>query len=208
MNKMFFFFAAGILIFSCPTANAQYADREGGIKVNTRALERVESHRSPLQLQLIDDRPRLTDHRRPETQPDTLIIYPSPLGTVPGRSIVIGNPASPSGPGESPFRTQNPMVSNTHELSPAGFQSNYRPGPSPFAQGLPKGSSSAGLSNYSETQVSAKLGPQSQAAKPLATQAKPQATMAYPAYATGNASGGQERRVSTGVLAKRILPKP
>lgn len=140
---------AGVLINAAP-ANAQSSD----LLVRSRKVEQsfapammrvpnrpeqVRWYKAPLQLQIVDPRPILTDTRRSAEQPIAfdIPIAPMPDGVVSGSATPLGNTIFI--PGVSGIRTSNPMVSNLPNLQHASFGSNIPPGGLMPSSSLPAG---------------------------------------------------------------------
>ena len=149
----------------------------------------------------------VTDHRRPEVQPNIIQINPGPVPVIPGTTTVIGNPAGAGvgGGASSPVR----MNQNLNSLPAAGFQSNYNPGRG-VANNLPSGTSTG---VHSLQKVNARLSPKERLAAqkntvPVASvvkkTAQPPAVLNYkttstaappPAYATTNTNQNVQGRL-------------
>lgn len=120
------------LLLVCSAAPAlaapqQRQQQHGGYMVDTSNLQLSTFNKSPLQVQILDNSPRVSDHRHP-AQVNPLIIAIPPLPNAQAVQIPVG--AVPIGngiyaiPSQSPSANRsNPMV-DLSNLPQAGYQSN------------------------------------------------------------------------------------
>lgn len=106
------------------------AHAKDGQMVNTAGLPPVTFHKSPPQLQILDDSPRVSDCRRPaEKSPPIVVNVPAlpesggavavPAGAVPVGNNIYVVPGAPAG-----VRNSNPMLGDYSYLQPAGMRSH------------------------------------------------------------------------------------
>jgi hypothetical protein len=133
MNKRPFFFLSTALISLALTtpALAQNQQEKSSIKVPV-VLERVRWYKAPLQIQIVDPRPQVTDNRRALEQADSLTVKLKPLPTPPPNHYVVGDP------GNEVVRRTAPA--QQFSLPPANF-ARYSASQAPVAARLPAGQS-------------------------------------------------------------------
>lgn len=105
-----------VLFFVCPQAQA-----EGGIYVDTKRLPKVEFHKSPLMIDIVNDGPIIKDRRRPQEGPNLLRIN---IPAVPqGQATVtdVNLPAPSNGGGNGGGGS---VTIDTNQLPQSGFESN------------------------------------------------------------------------------------
>lgn len=110
--------ALGLTALASP-ASAQNAGASG-VKVNKHALEKVQWYKAPIQLQLVDENPRLTDHRGGPAEATVFVPIPAaPAAPAPAAQLLPG--AGIASGGSLPVRMAPGALSN---LPRSGFASN------------------------------------------------------------------------------------
>lgn len=131
-------FGIASLIAAAP-ANAQQSE------INVKARQKAEFYNAPRRIQIIDERPIISDFREAPVAPQTIQLPPGPQGGAGGQGgMQGGGPMQlPAGPGMLPYRTQ-PMNLNTLPKVGFGQWSNIPARGMGPQQALPSGRSSGG----------------------------------------------------------------
>jgi len=200
MQKIFLPLAYGAVL-ACLLGSAcgsgQAALAQNSVTLHKGQLPQAGWYKAPLNIQITDDRPRVSDFRTPDEVPQDIII---PIGPVKG-----GQPQTVGSPGVKMVRSN---------LTPAyGGQSNISARKPINAGALPP-TTMGGHSPVDKPQprpIGMPAGPAREMIVAAQRQQKPAAAAAYPGYQNGGGSllsggGGGGHKVSENVVG--VLRKP
>lgn len=135
------------LVSTVSLVDAQKAQAEG-FQVKAKQLDKATWHKAPLQIQLIDNRPRVTDHRQASEEPTYLInVPPVQQGQSPTQVINVGGAPGSGG-----------TLINASKLPAAGFGSNIPVGGTAKPNNLPSGMSTNRLAGTYKAPAAAQPG--------------------------------------------------
>jgi hypothetical protein len=190
-----------LFVTTAESAQAQGYAQSKGVTIRKDALEKVQWYKAPLQIQILNAGPIVTDHRTAPAEPESFTIPIGPVGG--GKSVVGGGSTIPAGG----IRIGNPqavrLVNNGLPKAQLGSninESRLKPGR------LPSGKSTNLLAGHPVKQkpgLIAHAGKQEVGTGPVAAVQPETRVFKYPNQGGVSASGGLSTSTSVSAVLKQ-----